>query len=104
MLDFGRGKILSILLVVILGAFFAVPNILNRDTIDDLPSWWQPVSLGLDLRGGSYLLIEVGSETVRLEQFTDLQESTRQALRDSKIGYRNLAVRGDAVTLVLTYL
>jgi SecD/SecF fusion protein len=104
MLDFGRGKILSILLVVILGAFFAVPNILNRDTIDDLPSWWQPVSLGLDLRGGSYLLMEVGSETVRLEQFTDLQESTRQALRDSKIGYRNLAVRGDAVTLVLTDL
>ena len=48
--------------------------------------------------------MEVGSETIRLEQFTDLQESTRQALRDSKIGYRNLAVRGDAVTLVLTYL
>ncbi|MBT7450441.1 MAG: protein translocase subunit SecD, partial [Rhodospirillaceae bacterium] len=81
--------------------FFAVPNLLTGTSKDELPSWWQPVNLGLDLRGGSYLLMEVGVDAVRTEQFTDLQESTRQALRDAKIGYRNLAVRGDAVTLAL---
>lgn len=101
MLDFGRGKIISVLLIVLFGAFFAVPNVLPPETKDELPSWWQPVNLGLDLRGGSYLLMEVGTDAVRLEQFTDLQESTRQALRDAKIGYRNLAVRGDAVTVAL---
>lgn len=101
MLDFGRGKIISVLLIVLLGAFFAVPNVLSPETKEDLPGWWEPVNLGLDLRGGSYLLMEVGVDAVRVEQFTDLQESARQALRDAKIGYRNLAVRGDAVTLAL---
>ncbi len=99
MLEFGRGKIISVFLVVALGLFFAVPNVVPRDQSEDFPSWWQPVNLGLDLRGGSYLLMEVDTATVRTEQFTDLQETTRQALRDARIGYRNLAVRGDAVTL-----
>ncbi|MEQ8510235.1 MAG: protein translocase subunit SecD [Rhodospirillaceae bacterium] len=101
MLDFGRGKIITIIFVVLLGAFFAVPNVLQGDLKEDLPSWWQPVNLGLDLRGGSYLLMEVDINAVREEQFTDLQEATRQALRDAKIGYRNLAVREDAVTVAL---
>ena len=101
MLDFGRGKIITVLLVVLFGGFFAVPNLFVETPKEDLPGWWQPVNLGLDLRGGSYLLMEVGVDAVRTEQFTDLQETTRQALRDAKIGYRNLAVRGDAVTLAL---
>ncbi len=101
MLDFGRGKVVAVFLVIALGVFFAIPNVVPRDTADDLPSWWQPINLGLDLRGGSYLLMEVDTDAVKNEQFTDLQETTRQALREARIGYRNLAVRGDAVTLVL---
>lgn len=104
MLDFGRGKILTILFVVLAGAFFSVPNIVGRDTADDLPDWWQPINLGLDLRGGSYLLMEVDINAVRTEQFTDLQETTREALRTARIGYRNLAIRGDAVTVTIPNL
>lgn len=100
MLDFGRGKIFTILVVVLMGAFFALPNLTGQDKAE-LPDWWQPVNLGLDLRGGSYLLMEVDVGAVRLEQFTDLQETTREALRSAKIGYRNLAVRGDVVTVTL---
>lgn len=100
MLEFGRGKIIAIFIVVLMGAFFALPNVIGRDK-SELPDWWHPVNLGLDLRGGSYLLMEVDVDAVRIEQFTDLQESTRQALRDAKIGYRNLAVRGDLVSVTL---
>ena len=101
MLDFGRGKTISILLIVLVGAMFAIPNLFNRDEVDDFPGWWQPVNLGLDLRGGSYLLMEVDTDAVAQEQFTDLQETVRQALREARIGYRNLAVRGRSVTLAL---
>ncbi|MDG2244009.1 MAG: protein translocase subunit SecD [Rhodospirillaceae bacterium] len=101
MLEFGRGKIITVIFVVIFGFVFAAPNLMTGVNKEELPSWWQPVNLGLDLRGGSYLLMEVGIDAVRLEQFTDLQESTRQALRDAKIGYRNLAVRDQSVTLAL---
>lgn len=101
MLDFGRGKTILILTIVLLGALFAMPNLVVRDAVDDLPGWWQPVKLGLDLRGGSYLLMEVDTDAVAEEQFTDLQETVRQTLRDARIGYRNLAVRGASVTLAL---
>ena len=101
MLDFSRGKAVLILLIVIIGATFAAPNLFDRDVSDDRPSWWQPVNLGLDLQGGSYLLMEVDTDTVAQEQFSDLQESVRQTLRDNRIGYRNLAVRGESVTLTI---
>ena len=101
MLDFSRTKTLVVVFLVLLGSFFAYPNLGDRDARNNSPDWWQPINLGLDLRGGSYLLMEVGTDAVRLEQFTDLQETVRQALRTARIGYRNLAVRGESVTLIL---
>ncbi len=101
MLDFGRGKTLIVLMIVAIGIVFAAPNLFSRDDANNFPGWWQPVNLGLDLRGGSYLLMEVDTVTVAQEQFTDLQETARQALREARIGYRNLAVRGESVTLQL---
>ena len=101
MLDFGRTKTFVVLCIVLVGVVFSIPNLIGRDNAGDLPSWWQPVNLGLDLRGGSYLLMEVDTDAVAEEQFTDLQETIRQALRSERIGYRNLAVRGESVTLAL---
>lgn len=101
MLDFSRAKAILVLVVVLAGTVFAAPNLLDRANKDELPSWWQPVNLGLDLQGGSYLLLEVDTAAVAAEQFTDLQEAVRQVLRQERIGYRNLAVRGEAVTLTL---
>ncbi len=101
MLDFGRTKSIVVLIIVLLGAVFAVPNLFERDNTGNYPDWWQPVNLGLDLRGGSYLLMEVDTNAVAAEQFTDLQETVRQTLRAERIGYRNLAVRGESVTLAL---
>jgi len=101
MLEFGRLKVISILLVLVFGVVFAAPNMFERSSSSVFPAWWKPVNLGLDLRGGSYLLMEVDTEAVKLEQYTDLQESVRQTLRESRIGYRNLSIRGDAVTLLI---
>ena len=52
-------KIAVVVVVALLGVTFASPNLLSREQADHLPSWLQPVSLGLDLQGGSYLLLEV---------------------------------------------
>lgn len=101
MLDFSRRKAIFVLLIVAFGAAFATPNLFDRTASGELPSWWQPVNLGLDLQGGSYLLMEVDTDTISKEQFTDLQESVRATLREKQIGYRNLAVRGESVTLAL---
>ena len=53
--------------------------------------------LGLDLQGGSYLLLEVDSNYVKKKKLEQIRDDSRRVLRDAKIGYTGLAVRGDAV-------
>src|SRR5262249_18291080 len=53
--------------------------------------------LGLDLQGGSYLLLEVDSNYVKKEKLDQVRDDVRRALREAKIGYTGLATKGDAV-------
>jgi protein-export membrane protein SecD len=53
--------------------------------------------LGLDLQGGSYLLLEVDSNYVKKEKLDQVRDDVRRNLREAKIGYTGLAVRNDAV-------
>ncbi|MCA1907630.1 MAG: protein translocase subunit SecD [Magnetospirillum sp.] len=94
MLQFPKWKIVMVLLVALCGAIWAAPNLLPRETTDRMPSWWQPVSLGLDLQGGSYLLLEVDTAYVKREHLTGLVEVLRAALRKEKVRYAELGVSG----------
>ena len=55
-------RILIIIGICLVGVFFAIPNMLPNQK--NLPKWWQPVSLGLDLQGGSSLLLQVKMDDV----------------------------------------
>ncbi|MFA7429815.1 MAG: protein translocase subunit SecD [Rhodospirillaceae bacterium] len=99
MLYFSKWKIGLIVAVVLTGIFYAVPNVLPPQTRENLPQWWQPVTLGLDLQGGSHLLLEVGVGEVIAEQTAGLLESARTALRDSRVRYLELAAQGNSVTV-----
>ena len=88
MMYFARWKTLSILAVVALGALLCVPNLFPRA---ELPSWARTFSLGLDLRGGSYLLLEVDMDAVVKERLEGLADAARTRLRGANIGYVNLA-------------
>ncbi|MDA8229993.1 MAG: protein translocase subunit SecD [Magnetospirillum sp.] len=98
MFQFPKWKIALVLAVAIASIVLASPNLLPRETTDRLPSWLQPVSLGLDLQGGSYLLLEVDTGYVVREQLSSLVESIRSTLRKERIKYADLGVSGkDAV-------
>lgn len=88
MMYFARWKTLSILGVVLLGAILCLPNLFPRS---ELPSWARVFSLGLDLRGGSYLLLEVDLDAVVKERLEGLADTARTRLRGANIGYVNLA-------------
>lgn len=88
MMYFARWKTLSILAVVALGVLLCVPNLFPRS---ELPSWARTFSLGLDLRGGSYLLLEVDMDAVVKERLEGLADAARTRLRGANIGYVNLA-------------
>lgn len=97
MLHYPRWKIAMVAVIAILGIVFVSPNLLSREQADRMPTWLQPVSLGLDLQGGSYLLLEVDTGYVFREQLTSLVEGIRVTLRKEKIKYSDLGAKGDTV-------
>jgi preprotein translocase subunit SecD len=96
---FPKWKIAMVAAVSLFGLVFAFPNLLSRDKADQLPHWLQPVSLGLDLQGGSYLLLEVDTGYVFREQLTSLVEGVRATLRKERIKYSDLGAHGDVVSV-----
>ena len=70
MLYFSRSKTALIVLSVLLGLLFAFPNFISQSKVDSFPNILpkQKVNLGLDLQGGSYLLLEVDSTPLQNRQ------------------------------------
>ena len=98
MLYFTRWKALAIILTALVVCLCAVPNFFPEATVKGWPAWAQRrLVLGLDLQGGSYLLLEVDSNYVKKEKLDQVRDDIRRTLRDAKIGYNGLAVRNDAV-------
>ncbi len=82
MMYFSRLKAALVLATCLLGALLCVPNLVAAPA-----SWvpWRTIHLGLDLRGGSYLLLEVDMATVIKERLDNLVDASRTALRAAKI-------------------
>src|SRR6195952_469111 len=98
MLYFTRWKALAIILTALVVCLCAVPNFFPEATVKAWPKWAQRhVVLGLDLQGGSQLLLEVDSNPVKKDKLDQVRDDTRRTLRDAKIGYTGLAVRTDNV-------
>jgi preprotein translocase subunit SecD len=98
MMYFSRLKSTLILGACLLGMLLGVPNLFPTPA-----SWvpWRTVRLGLDLRGGSYLLLEVDMKAVLKERLESLADSVRQALRPGQIFYQALDTQPDQNRVVL---
>ncbi|WP_426442979.1 protein translocase subunit SecD [Bradyrhizobium genosp. P] len=98
MLYFTRWKALAIVLTALVVCLCAVPNFFPEAQVKTWPAWAQRrLVLGLDLQGGSYLLLEVDSNYVKKEKLDQVRDDVRRVLREAKIGYTGLNVRNDAV-------
>src|SRR6516162_2056268 len=99
MLYFTRWKALGIILIALVVCLFAVPNFFPEATVKGWPLWAQRrLVLGLDLQGGSYLLLEVDSNYIKKDRLEAIRDDARRALRDAKLRFTGgVVVRGDAV-------
>ena len=90
-----------LIITVFVGALMgAAPNITT------VPSWWpasfsQPLNLGLDLKGGIHLVIDVDIEKVVSQQVSDNINTIRRTLREEKIRYKKLDSNATQVSVVL---
>lgn len=95
---FGYSKVKSwtVIITMIIGIVFALPNFLPDSVLKSTPksmqSWFKPITLGLDLQGGSYLLMEVDTNDLVKEKLNGLADLTRSGLRESNIRFSGLRV------------
>ena len=103
MLYFESWKVALICAVCALGVLLSLPNLFSPSWLAGLPSFvpHKQVALGLDLRGGSYLLLQVDVAAAQRERLNSLTDNVRNALRDANIGYTGLEVEGDAITFTI---
>ena len=98
MMYFSRLKTMLILGACLLGAIFCIPNLVPAPA-----AWlpWRTVHLGLDLRGGSYLLLQVDMDAVIKERLNSLLDGVRQALRPGQIFYATLEAQPEQHRILL---
>src|ERR1700678_2597694 len=97
MLYFTRWKALAIILAALMVCLCAAPNFFPEARVKTWPVWAQRhLVLGLDLQGGSYLLLEVDSNYIKKEKLDQVRDDVRRVLREAKIGYTGLATHPDS--------
>ncbi len=94
-----RWKTLAILLSTLAVCLFVVPNLLPSGMVQSWPKWAQrQIVLGLDLQGGSHILLEVDTSAVRKEKLENLRDDVRRVIRENRFGSpAGVTVRGDYV-------
>jgi preprotein translocase subunit SecD/SecD/SecF fusion protein len=85
-LYFSKFKIITVFLISVFFIIFASSNFLNTD--NSLLS--KKINLGLDLQGGSYLLLEIDNEPVEIKKLQNSTTSIRNFLKDKNINFTDL--------------
>jgi preprotein translocase subunit SecD len=104
MLALTRWKIVLVAVSLLFGLIFTLPNLLPARTVAALPAFMpsQRLNLGLDLQGGSYLLLQVDTNALRKERLTNLTEDIRTKLKGEQIDFTGLAPAGDKIDVRIT--
>lgn len=104
MLHFTKWKAAAIIAAVLFGFLMALPNVLPPDVRSAMPGFLpsSPMTLGLDLRGGSHVLLEVDRAELEDQLAKQLIGDIRQTLREQKIRYSGLGRRDGTVSVRIT--
>ena len=103
MIQLRAWKVVLVVLAAVFGIVFTLPNLLPAQVTDHMPgAVFKRLNLGLDLQGGSYLLLEVDQGSLRAEQLANVTEDARRALGEANIAFTGLGVRGGEVQARIT--
>jgi preprotein translocase subunit SecD len=92
-------KILFVKIICLLGIVFCLPSILSDQLVEKMPRWLkdQQYNLGIDLQGGSQIVLEINFNENIKESTRQLLIEVRKFLRKNKIGYDNLKISNNKI-------
>ena len=104
MLHFSRFKTIAILASIVLALIFALPNVLSLagQGIMLKTIGARPMTLGLDLQGGSNVVMEVDKKDLRDQLLQQITGDIRASLRENKIGYKGITKSDNGVSVRLS--
>ncbi|GGF21498.1 protein translocase subunit SecDF [Youhaiella tibetensis] len=103
-MQFSPIRAVIIAIVAILAVAFTIPSFLPKDTLDAMPDWMpkRTIVLGLDLQGGSHLLLGVNKQSIVDQRVKDLRRDARAVLANEN-GIGNIITTGpQSITVELT--
>jgi preprotein translocase subunit SecD len=105
MLDFPRWKVWGICLLCLVGVLFAVPSLFPESQVAKWPAFVPSarINLGLDLAGGSQLLLEAETSDVAKQKLEQMEETVRLGLRRNtpKIEIGDISTSGGRISFLV---
>ena len=95
MLNFSKINVLIIYLILICVTFFSTLNFPHNKIIE------KKVNLGLDLQGGSYLLLEINSENLVEDKIQSKVIPIKKLLKDNNLNYLNFKIKNQNINFTL---
>jgi preprotein translocase subunit SecD len=106
MLDFPRWRVVMLSSLIVLSLLAAIPSFLPKAWLDRIPAGVpkQTISLGLDLAGGSHILLEADVAQLQRDRLEALEDSVRTAMRraEPRIAIDNVARTGGRLSFTVT--
>lgn len=96
-------KKIAIICIALFGMLLAVPTLVPSSA-KYFPSWIKPIPLGLDLKGGAQLLLEVDTSVMMKEKNAQLYDEVRSAMIDRDKGvirFSDLRNTGNEINITI---
>lgn len=102
LLRFPPWKVALVLATLLLGFLTCMPNLLTEQQRATYFNWWptQPLKLGLDLRGGASISLEIDPAELRANELRNTNRAVGEKLRETPlIPVRERTPQGEAVVV-----
>ncbi|MFL6768059.1 MAG: protein translocase subunit SecD, partial [Sphingomicrobium sp.] len=105
MFDFPRWKVWSVSLIILAGILLAIPSLLPKSQVERWPAWLPSarINLGLDIAGGSQLLLEADITDATKQRLQAKEEEVTTELRrgEPKIAIGDVSTAGGKLSFVV---
>ncbi len=98
-----RWVVVTYVVIILAGILAALPNMFTPAQLAAMPGWVpkHQITLGLDLQGGSHLVLEVDAAALKTDRLRSLLDDVRGALRKERIDPRSARVSSGIITLTV---